>query len=595
VHALLPRCLPLVLLLGACSGDDDGSVDPTDVTPASGDTATDTDTDTDTDDTETGDTGTVDPGDRVAMSVAEHGVQTCANPAAREQAAFDRGTSPSPPNSDLWIWAGGEMAGDFDGDGFLDVMTPNELGVELYQGGPGGFVPRGIQVLGGFDLTFGTGGSVADYDGDGDLDVYVNRFRGDPGPDLPGMGKNRLLQNEGDGTFTDVTDLAGVDGCGFDPNTGATGCYRTMSSSWGDIDGDGDLDLFVGNYGWVDESGVSQDEFLPAEPSFLYRNDGDGTFTDVSERLPQKFRDGYTYAGGLFDLDDDGNLDLYIVNDFGNKWPNHVLLGVGDGTFTDDEPTNLTGLIAPTTAMGLGLGDFNGDGVMDFAVPKWNGNHLWLSNAVIGWVDYAEATGFRVEAPQKVGWGAVAADLDNDGLLDIVQQYGHVANENPVWANPRQQPDALYLNVGSAEEPQFQDVGLEWGISDPGVNRGVVLADFDRDGYLDIAKRNLEGPNVVYTSRCGDANWLLLHLDQPGTLNRDAIGAKVVVEAGEHRIIRWMFSGGGGYGAGNPPELNFGLGDEATIDKITVRWPDGKVSVVEDVAASQQLTLTRGE
>ena len=579
----------LALISIGCGGnggstDPKGGSDNTDLTDTS---------DTDTFDTDTGDT--VDPGDLVDAAVAEEGVRVCADVGPRNEAYFDRGTSPTPPNSDLWIWAGGEMAGDFDGDGWLDVMTPNELGVELFKGSPSGFTSLGPTVLGAFELSFGTGGSVADYDGDGDLDVYVTRFVGDPGPDLPGMGKNRLLQNNGDGSFTDVTDVAGVDGCGFDPNTGTDGCYRTMSSSWGDMDGDGDLDLFVGNYGWVDESGIPQDEFLPAEPSFLYRNDGDGTFTDVSERLPQTFRDGYTYAGGFFDLDDDGHLDLYILNDFGNKWPNHVLLGVGDGTFTDDLLTNSTGLIYPTTAMGLGVGDFNRDGMMDFAVAKWNGNHLWLSNDLVGWIDYADATNFVVKAPQKVGWGSLAADMNNDGLLDIVQQYGHVANENPVWSNPRSQPDALYLNVGTAEQPAFQDVGLEWGVADPGVNRGVVIADFDRDGYLDIAKRNLNGPNVVYNSRCGDGQWLRVELEQPGTMNVDAIGAKLTVHAGEHRLTRWMYSGGAGYGAGNPPEVHFGLGDVEHIDKITVRWPDGKVSVVDDVAASQAIIITRGE
>ena len=402
VFSQISSSVLVALLLVSCKGDE-GSVDPKhDGTPTdeTSDTGDGTDTDTSGDDT-----GPTDPGDLVAATLVEEGVRTCPDSTRRNEAYFDRGTSQTPPNSDLWIWAGGEMAGDFDGDGWLDVMTPNELGVELYVGSSNGFTSVGQQVLGAFDLSFGTGGAVADYDGDGDLDVYVTRFRGDPGPDLPGMGKNRLLQNNGDGSWTDVTDLAGVDGCGFDPNTGTTGCYRSMSSSWGDMDGDGDLDLFVGNYGWVDESGVPQDEFLPAEPSFLYRNDGDGTFTDVSERLPQKFRDGYTYAGGFFDIDDDGHLDLYIVNDFGNKWPNHVILGVGDGTFVDDEPTNSTGLIAPTTAMGLGVGDYNADGLMDFAVPKWNGNHLWLSNELIGWVDYSETSGLHGRFAPEGGLG----------------------------------------------------------------------------------------------------------------------------------------------------------------------------------------------
>ena len=576
-----PSHIVLAVLLVGCS-DDDSSDPKGDV----GDTLGLTDT-----------SDTIDPALRVDASIDEGGVQTCADSSLRNEAHFDRGVSPTPPNSDLWIWAGGEMAGDFDGDGWLDVMTPNELGVELFKGSPSGFTSLGPTVLGAFELSFGTGGSVADYDGDGDLDVYVTRFVGDPGPDLPGMGKNRLLQNNGDGSFTDVTDVAGVDGCGFDPNTGTDGCYRTMSSSWGDMDGDGDLDLFVGNYGWVDESGAHQDDFYPAEPSILYRNDGDGTFTDVSERLPQKFRDGYTYAGGFFDLDDDGHLDLYVVNDFGNNWPNHVLLGVGDGTFVDEQPTNESFLNVSTTGMGLGVGDFNLDGKMDVAVPAWNTNLLLLSGRDGAWSDFSLNTDFTVDGrrDQKVGWGTLAADMNNDGLLDLVQQYGFVANENDRWSNPRAQPDALYLNVGTAEQPFFEDVGLEWGIADPGVNRGVVIADFDRDGYLDIAKRNLDGPNVVYNSRCGEAQWLRVELEQPGTMNVDGIGAKLTVDAGEHHLTRWMYAGGGGYGAGNPPEVHFGLGDVDRIDTITVRWPDGKVSVVSDVAASQAVTITRGD
>jgi hypothetical protein len=590
----------VVAMLASCQNKDDDSGDiPGTGADADADTDTDTDADTDADadtdtdtdaDTDT-DTGTV---PLVAVSVDEGGVVTCADPSVRDSVGpYVRRSAPTPPNSDLWIWAGGEIAGDLDGDGILDVMTPNELGLELYRGqSTGEFLAVGQTVLGGFDLSFGTGGTVVDYDGDGDLDVYVTRFQGDPGPEGGSYGRNRLLANAGDGTFTDVTDEAGVDGCGLDPNTGETGCFRTMSSSWGDIDGDGDLDLFVGNYGWVDESGVSQDEFEPAEPSFLYLNDGDGTFTDVSDRLPQTFRDGYTYAGGLFDLDDDGDLDLYTVNDFGNKWPNHVLLNRGDGTFDDDELTNSTGLILNTTGMGLGIGDFNGDGLMDLAMPYWNGNLLMLSS-VVGWIDQAAAKGFTVQAPQKVGWGTVVGDIDNDRDLDIVSQYGHVANENPVWSNALNQPDGLYLNIGSPTSPSFDDVGVEWGVADPGVSRGAILADFNRDGWLDIAKRNLDGPNVVYVSQCGEANWLTLHLRQPGTMNHFAVGAKVEVEAGGDVMTRWLVAGGTGYGVGAPPELHFGLGDATTIDRITVFWPDGELSEVTSVAASQQVTLTR--
>ena len=590
----------LSTLVAACGNDDPpaGSGD----TDTDTDTLTDTDTDPTVDSSDTVDSGTDTdtltetgtPGTFVSVSVTESGPRTCAAPELRDAAgAFDRRTSSTPPNSDLWIWAGGEIAADFDDDGLLDVMTPNEFGVELYMGLPSGdFEAKGLEVMSSFDLSFGTGGSVADYDGDGDLDVYIARFQGDPGPEGGTLGKNRLLQNNGDGTFVDVTDEAGVDGCGLDVNTGEEGCFRTMSSSWGDVDGDGDLDLFVGNYGWVDESGVSQDEFLPAEPSFLYLNDGDGTFTDVSDRLPQKFKDGYTYCGGFLDLDDDGDLDLYTVNDFGNKWPNHVLLNNGDGTFTDDEPVNSTGLILNTTGMGLGIGDLNGDGQPDLAMPVWNNNLLMLSTP-IGWIDYSDTRGYVMVRPQKVGWGAIMGDIDNDMDLDLVQQYGFVAVDNPRWNNDTNQPDALYLNTGLPDEPHFEDRATEYGIADDGVNRGALLADFNQDGWLDIAKRNLNGPNVVYLSRCGTEHFLEVHLRHPGTMNQFGVGAKISVTVGGVTMHRWLSSGGGGYGVGEPPQVHFGLGDNDTIDAVEVRWPDGEVSVTRGISSSQKVTITR--
>src|SRR5262249_18065539 len=149
----------------------------------------------------------------------------------------------------------GITAADIDLDGHLDVLTALEQGVELYAGEDDGtFVAVGQKVFGGFDLSFSSGVSVADYDGDGDLDLYVMRVAGDPAPEGGEYGKNRLLENRGGRTFADVTDVAGVDGCGLDFRDGAIRCFRTMSSSWGDYDRDGDLDLHVGNYGFVDET-----------------------------------------------------------------------------------------------------------------------------------------------------------------------------------------------------------------------------------------------------------------------------------------------------------------------------------------------------
>jgi hypothetical protein len=541
-----------------------------------------------------------DPVEQVDVTVREHGIVTCDDAALRSTTGpFQRATYWDPGNHDLWVWAGALMAGDIDGDGLLDMLAPNEYGLQLYTANAdGSFDEVGPDVFGDFDLTFGTGGSVADYDGDGDLDVYVTRFVGFPAEEEgPEGGRNRLLRNEGNLVFTDVTDEAGVDGCGYDRHTDETRCFRSMAGSWGDLDHDGDLDLFVGNYGFVDESpGVTQDQMEPAEPSRLYRNEGDGTFTDISDVLPDELDDGYTYAGGLFDLDDDGWLDLYTVNDFGNKWPNRVMWN-HDGELRYD-PDDASGLVVQITGMGLGLGDLNNDGWLDLAMPAWAYNVLLESRKELGiWASVASNVGFTVdfeERLQKVGWGTTLGDVDNDGDLDIVTQYGFLANRNPLWTNPLQQPDGLYINTPDGDgTASFEDVGESWGVADLGMGRGAMLADFNRDGWLDLAKRDLIGPNISYTSRCGGEGWLVVHLRQPETLNTHAIGAKVVLRAGGQRMQRNLVSGGTGFGMGEAPELHFGLGAADRVDRLEVTWPYGEVSILKDIPARQQVTLTR--
>lgn len=551
-----------------------------------------------------------DAGGDPRSGVVEHGVVACADPPTatpytRVESHVDQPTEP-------WIWHGGISAGDLDGDGWLDVLAATELGVELYHNnGDGSFTAEGRNAL-DFDLTFASGTSLADYDGDGDLDVYVLRIAGDPAPEWSAskpFGRNHLLRNDGGLTFTDVTDAAGVDACGPHHRTGEVSCWKSMTSSWGDADRDGDLDLYVGNYGFVDETpGTQQADMGPAEPDYLYLNDGDGTFTDVSDRLPLLFHDGYAYAGGFFDLDDDGDLDLYNVNDFGTLYPNRPLWNDGTGHFeSKDQSQDLSGLGKSTTGMGLGIGDLNGDGLIDLFMPVWQ-HHLLLESragASKYWVDVSNLRGVfePSHGNQEVPWGSELGDLDNDGDLDAVTQYGFVLNENPVWVNSRQQPDSVYRNDASGDgEYTFVDVADEWEMADPGMSRGVVLADIDRDGWLDVAKRILDdngelsgqSQNALYLSTCAAAGWLEIDLNQPGVpLNQRAIGAKVTVEAGGKHFVRWLTGGGTGYASSSPPELHFGLGDVDTVDQITVRWPDGAQTAVGPVDARQRVTIVR--
>ncbi|MEQ1568824.1 MAG: CRTAC1 family protein [Myxococcota bacterium] len=561
-----------------------------------------------TDEDRPGSTG-VDPGEPVEL--VERGVQECATPGTRSSAGpFERRFSLVPAPYDPWIWHGGITAADLNGDDLLDVVVALEQGLELYEGTTDlSFPTRGQAVFGAFDLSFASGATVADYDADGDLDLYVMRVAGDPAPEWSetnGYGKNRLLQNQGDGTFVDVTDAAGgVDGCGVHQRTGDYGCWKSMTSSWGDIDGDQDLDLYVGNYGYVDETdGTTQEEMESAEPDFLYLNNGDGTFTDASNRLPIELREGYTYAGGWFDLDDDGDLDLYTVNDFGNFWPNRVLWNNGTGQF-GFQSTDPSGLDQSMTGMGLGVGDLNGDGRPDLVMPVWQHVLVYESRTSGVWIDVSQNVGIYEPAEeQHVPWGTELGDLDNDGDLDVITQFGFVKNDNSEWSNGRAQPDALYLNDSTWSDDgvsyTLTDVAAAWGVADTGMSRGAVLADLNRDGWLDLGKRILnnhlsilESENAVYLSNCGSEGWLEVALAQPGTPNTFAVGAKVTIEAGGRQYTRTLHAGGTGYASQPPPELHFGLGDASRIDLLTVRWPDGAVSRLEDIDTRQRIAISR--
>lgn len=481
---------------------------------------------------------------------------------------YERRSVVQPQASLRYLLASGMMVGDLDGDGLHDLVSPNEPYAQLYRGRDDGGA-QAAPELQEFDLAFGAGGSLADYDGDGDLDVFLARF------DRP----DRLLRNEGGGwstgiAFTDVTDEAGV---------GARG--PSTSSAWGDMDRDGDLDLFVARYGDLLEGGS------PAA-SLLYENLGDGTFLDRSEHLPAEVQGGWTRMAGWHDLDFDGYPELLVVNDLGD--PSVLLWNVNGRLLPDD---GRSGFGTAVRGAGLGVGDLNGDGIHDLLVTEWGRMALLESAADDQWFDHAPVRGLVADGTrgQVVPWGAELADVDNDGLLDAVVAFGNVeidteGSSGPDWANPLEQPDAVYVQQ---PDGQFLDLGPELGLDDRGVNRGFVLADVNRDGVLDIVKQNQSGSGALYLSRCTDASWLMVDLLQEDSLNRFAVGATVRVWADGKLHQRSVSAGSTGFGSGGPPELHFGLGEADRVERVEVLWPDGTRSVTDGFDARRRVQISR--
>ena len=504
---------------------------------------------------------------------------TCANPVSRSEAAFDRALLPGEvvavePVGDVGQYDGGGVAvDDFDGDGFLDLFLPNTGTDQLFRGQAGGTFANGDGNLpaSAADNDRTTGASAADVDGDGDRDLFL--------ADL-GAG-NEIWFNEG-GTFRPVE--TGIE---------ATR-WHAVGGSFGDLDQDGDLDLFVVNHyeGPELETGLFTGEFPSSHPNELWRNEGDGTFSDVSEQLPpQLLGPAYTLASGWIDIDDDNVSELYTVNDFGPYTVPNQMLAFADGVGTA-LPADL-GLDVAIFGMGLGVGDVNGDAVPDFAMTSWD-ELVLLESGEGGWYNSALARNFVPGADDhQVAWGTVLADLDNDGDLDAPVSFGQLLMPDEMrerldsiaLSNPEEQRDGLYIQQ---EDGTFSEQAAAWGVADAGSERGVLAVDFDRDGWLDLVKRDALGPSAVYHARCGENRWIEVGFISP------IVGGWVDVESGDRSWRRWIGAGSEGFASGGPPEAHFGVGGLETVD-VRVHWPGGGDSLFAGIPTNRRVVVSRGE
>ncbi len=473
-------------------------------------------------------------------------------------------------------WIGGMAVGDFDNDGYPDLfwLSGGTLPDKLFINNRDGTFTDHAAQWGLATLHCGSGVSAGDYNGDGHVDLYVTSFGP---PDEIEPGRNRLYRNNGDGSFSEVAVAAGVN---YTSPTTADG----FGSVFGDYDLDGDLDLFVTTHTTAFGDPVESDG------NRLYRNNGDETFTDVTaESGIGATIDGVRGFQPVFvDMDGDLYPELLLSADVATS---RYYINNGDGTFTDATSSSGCGLDA--NGMGQTIGDFDLDGYFDWYVTsihlerEWTppvpgtGNMLYLGQPDHLFVENSIAAGVN---DGGWGWGALAVDLDHDGLEEILEVNGWMQGTN--WIGER---GKLFYNNGNGN---FTEIALAAGFDSTGDGRAMVYLDVELDGDLDIIVGNFLGPLEYYRNDTGTGNWLRVTLDTGANplLAPDGFGTEVIVNAGGQTSRRFM-SSSPSFLATSELVVHFGLGSVQTIDELRIEWSRGQVTVMTGVPANQHLTV----
>ena len=498
---------------------------------------------------------------------------------------------------------GGVAFLDFDNDGWLDIFLVNGSTVaDLHRGAQPNFQlyrntrdGRFADVTAKAGFTRGCwafGVAAGDYDNDGFADLYITCLDG-----------GLLYRNRGDGTFADVTAKAGVD------NGGRWG----SSAAFGDYDHDGFLDLYIANYVELDlehlpEFGSSVfcryrgipvscgPRGLKGSRDRLYRNQGDGTFADVSEKLGID-PDGSYGLGVLWgDFDLDGKLDLYVADD---STPSLLYHNEGNGKLAE------TGVAAGVAysgdgreqaGMGVDSADYDRDGLPDLAKTNFSddSNNLYHNDGSLSFTDLAGPTGFGPISTPFLGFGVKFADFDNDGWPDLFVANGHV---NPqvdghAFGIPYAQRPLLFRNLGNG---RFAEIGQGAGpaLQSKKVSRGLAAGDFDNDGNLDLLVTNLDGsPTLLRNPGSPGRHWL--RIKAVGTRsNRDGFGARVQLTAGSATQTAEVRANSS-YLSASDPRLHFGLGTATRVERIVIHWPSGSTDILQNEAADQELVVKEG-
>ncbi|MGC1423872.1 MAG: CRTAC1 family protein [Terracidiphilus sp.] len=499
---------------------------------------------------------------------------------------------------------------DYDNDGWLDIYIVNGSTVDALSGKE--TPPHAALFHNNHDGTFtdvsekagvtngrwGFGCAVADYDNDGWPDLYVSNF-----------GKNRLYHNNHNGTFTDVAEKANV----------TLGNWST-GVTWGDYDGDGKLDLFVAGYlhwDWNNPpakggEGGSSNSFctfrgeatacgprgLKGEPDHLFHNNGDGTFTDVSDKAGVADKPGYYGLGAVFvDINNDGKPDLLVGND---STPNYLYLNKGDGTFEDVSYASgyaLNEAGRETASMGIAVGDFQNNGMLDVFNTTFSDDYkpLYRNEGDANFTDISYHIGLGEITVPFLSWGDAFFDYDNDGWKDLLMSDGHVYPQADKynWGTSWKQRPMLFHNLqGKSFEsvPAVEGTGL----ADVIAGRGMAVGDLFNDGKIDAVINVMDGHPVLLRNVSPDHNhWLELKLVGGPKSARDAVGTTVYLTANGMKQRGDVISGGS-YLSSNDPRLHFGLGQATKIDDIEIHWPSGKVEHVTVPGIDRIVTISEG-
>ena len=489
---------------------------------------------------------------------------------------------------------------DYDNDGWMDIylvnsgkcdfFTPNPpLRNALYKNNRDGTFTDVTLEAGVAGGGFGQGVAVGDYDGDGFPDLYVTQY-----------GRSILFHNNGDGTFSDVTEKAGVAAPGW-----------ASSAVWFDYDNDGRLDLFVGRFVNFSKElnkpcGIHDDgrhhycipKIYSPMPSWLFHNNGDGTFTDVSQESGIAGRLGKVWGVVATDINNDGLIDLWVSND---TVANFLFVNRGKGKF--DEIATTAGVAysdagRARSGMGVDSADFNEDGWMDLFVANLDRElfAIYKNNHDETFDDVALPAGIGKATKFMSGWGLKFFDYDNDGDLDLF-----LANGNPDdlisslhGEVTYEEPLMLFRNTGKS----FQDVSAGSGpvFAMPMSSRGLAIGDFDNDGAVDVLVSVNNGVPLLLRNNAGRQNhWLGIHLIGKKS-NPDAVGAKLSYQAGDLKRSRTKV-GGGSYLSSHDPRIVLGLGKHEKIDWLEVKWPlpSGATQRFTELPVDRYIKLVEGE